>query len=150
MVRGAAAGAVATWVMDLTTTGLQVQQSEADAARERAARPGGRSSVAILVDRILAATGIDADEPTRQQLAEVIHYGLGAGPGALYAVLRDRVPLLGARRGIVYGALLWALNDELLNTRLGLAGPPDAYPLSTHFRGLVGHVVLGVVTDALV
>ena len=42
---------------------------------------------------------------------------------------------------------VWAVNDEYLNTRLGLAGPFAAYPIETHFRGLVGHVVLGVATD---
>jgi hypothetical protein len=47
----------------------------------------------------------------------------------------------------VFGALLWAVNDELANTKLGLAGPPTAYPRMTHLRGLIGHLVLGVGTD---
>src|SRR5687768_15954175 len=37
--RGAVAGAVATWVMDLATTGLFEAQSEEVTAREEAARP---------------------------------------------------------------------------------------------------------------
>jgi hypothetical protein len=48
---------------------------------------------------------------------------------------------------MVYGFLLWAINDEYLATRLGIAAPPEAYPPETHLRGLVGHLVLGVVTD---
>jgi hypothetical protein len=42
------------------------------------------------------------------------------------------------------------VNDEVLNTWLGLAGAFDAYPAETHWRGLVGHVVLGITTDATV
>ena len=83
----------------------------------------------------------------RPQVEQVVHYGLGVGPAVLYALLRRRVPLLGAGRGVVYGLLLFGINDELLNTALGFAGPPDAYPASAHVRGLVGHVTLGVATD---
>lgn len=48
----------------------------------------------------------------------------------------------------VRGALaLFAVNDEYLNTRLGLVGPIEAYPPETHLRGLAGHAVLGVGTE---
>ena len=77
---------------------------------------------------------------------QAVHFGLGVVPGALYATMR-RAPFGGATRGIALGLLLWALNDEYLNTRLGLAGPYDAYPPETHLRGLVGHLALGVTTD---
>jgi hypothetical protein len=50
-------------------------------------------------------------------------------------------------RGLLFGTFLWAVNDELLNARLGLSGPPTAYPLMTHVRGLIGHVVLGMGTE---
>ena len=42
------------------------------------------------------------------------------------------------------------VNDEFLNTRLGLAAPFGAYPIETHLRGLVGHLVLGVATDTTI
>ena len=68
--------------------------------------------------------------------------GCGAVPGALYAVARH-VPVVRALNGVGYGLALFVANDELLNTRLGFAGPARAYPPETHFRGLAGHVVLG-------
>jgi hypothetical protein len=49
---------------------------------------------------------------------------------------------------LIYGFLLWAINDEYANTALGLAAPPEAYPAETHLRGLVGHLVLGALTDS--
>ena len=147
MLRGGVAGGVATVLMDRATEAIQKRQSEADAVREAVARPNGRQAVENLVELAASRTGIGLDEASRAAAVNIVHYGLGVAPGAVYALLRHRVPLLGAGRGLFYGALLWAVNDELANTVLGTAGPPDAYPLSTHVRGLAGHLVLGVGTD---
>jgi hypothetical protein len=147
-IRGAMAGAAATWVMDLVTTGIYSQQSEAVTARETAARPRGQPSAANLVDLVTGRLGIALNREQRDAAIQAAHYALGVVPGVLYAIFRNRLPLLGAARGLVYGAVLFAVNDEYLNTRLGLAAPPEAYPMETHLRGLVGHLVLGVATDA--
>jgi hypothetical protein len=145
--RGAVSGAVATWVMDLATTGLFEAQSADVTAREEAARPNGRSSVGNLIARVEAMTGFELDDRQRALVEQAVHYGLGVFPGAVYGILRDRVPLVGAGRGLLYGLTLFVVNDEYLNTRLGLAGPYGDYPIETHWRGLVGHAVLGVTTD---
>jgi uncharacterized membrane protein YagU involved in acid resistance len=149
-LRGAVAGAVATWLMDQVTTTMLDGQREDVTSREEEARPKGKTAVGNLVDLTEDATGFEIDEQSRGQVEMGVHYALGVVPGALYGVLRRRVPLLGARRGLVFGFLLWAINDELLNTRLGLAGPPEAYPVETHWRGLVGHLVLGGATDTTI
>ena len=57
-IRGAFAGAAATWLMDLVTTGMLETQPREVTARERAAQPNGKSSVANLVDRVEASTGL--------------------------------------------------------------------------------------------
>lgn len=145
--RGAIAGAIGTWVMDWATTKMWDRESPEDRAQEEAAWPNGKPSVPNMVDFGERITGFRFDPELRPKVEQVVHYGLGVGPGVLYALLRDRVPVLGAGRGTVYGLLLFAVNDELLNTTLGFAGPPDAYPATAHVRGLVGHVALGVVTD---
>ena len=146
--RGAVAGAVGTWLMDLVTTGLLEQQSPETTQREEAARRNGKGTVENLVDRIEAKYGRPLGETQRSMLMQGIHYGLGVAPGAAYAVLRHRVPLVGAGRGLIYGLALWAVNDEYASLALGLSGPFGAYPLETHWRGLVGHVVLGMATDS--
>jgi uncharacterized membrane protein YagU involved in acid resistance len=134
--------------MDLVTTGLLEAQSAETTRREEAARPDGKGSVESLVDRIEAITGWSLTGSQRAAAMQGIHFGLGICPGALYGAVRRDLPLIGARRGLVYGVLLWAVNDEYLNTKLGLAAPFAAYPLETHWRGFVGHVVLGMATDA--
>ena len=147
MIRGAAAGGVATWVMDALTTGLMADQSKVEATKEKAAQPHGKSTVDNLIDLVSEQLAWTPDADQRARLQQGIHYGLGVMPGAFYALLRHRVPFLGAGNGLVYGFLLWAINDEYLATRLGIAGPVDAYPTETHLRGLAGHFALGITTD---
>lgn len=146
-IRGALAGAAATWLMDLVTTGMLEAQPREVTAREAAARPNGKSSVANLVDRVEAETGMTVPAAQRPMLENLIHYALGVVPGALYGVLRRYVPFARLGRGLAYGVLLFAANDEYANTKLGLAGPIEAYPPETHLRGLAGHAVLGVATE---
>lgn len=148
LVRGAIAGIAATWVMDRVTTAMQSSQPDEVDEREAAARPNGLSAVGNLVARLEAAWGLHLTDAQRSQVSNGIHFGLGIGPAALYALLRRRVPLVGFGGGLAFGFLVWALNDEYLNTRLGLSAPPSEYPPETHWRGLVGHLVLGSVTDS--
>ena len=44
---------------------------------------------------------------------------------------------------------MFLVNDEILAPVLGLASGPAAYPWQAHARGLVGHLVLGAVTDTV-
>ena len=146
-VRGAVAGAAATWLMDLVTTRLYEAQPEAVNEREAAAQPNGKSSVANMVDRFEAVTGLTIPRARRPIAESVVHYALGIVPGAIYGVLRRRLPFATAGEGAAFGLAIFALNDELLNTKLGLAGPFTAYPAQTHFRGLAGHAALGIGTE---
>jgi hypothetical protein len=146
-VRGALAGAAATWAMDQVTTVMLALQAPEVTRQEEAARPHGKGSVTNLVDRIEERTGFVVPPKRRPLVEQAVHYGLGAVPGALYAVVRRRIPFARAGNGLLFGLGLFAINDEYLNTRLGLAAPPPAYPPETHLRGLAGHAILGVGTE---
>jgi hypothetical protein len=148
-LRGAIAGAVATWLMDQVTTALLEKQSAEDTQSEEQARPNGKSSIENMLDRAEQLAGLQLGDEQRPLALQAIHYGLGVIPGAMYGVLRSRLSLVGAGRGVVYGLLLFAINDEYLNTELGFAGPYDAYPAQTHLRGALGHAVLGGTTDTV-
>lgn len=149
LMRGAVAGLVGTWLMDLVTTALLEQQPKKVTAREEAARPDSKTSVELMVERIEETAGVELDPEQRTLATQWIHYALGAVPGALYVFARERIPGVGAAHGMVYGTLLFIVNDEWLNWKLGFAGPPQAYPTETHVRGLLGHLVLGVTTDVV-
>lgn len=146
-LRGAVAGAAATWLMDLVTTGIFAVQAPDVTRREEAARANGKTSVANLIDRVEAQTGITVPEERRPMVEQAVHYALGVAPGAVYGVLRRYVPFARLGSGLAYGLVLFVVNDEYMNTKLGLAGPMEAYPPETHLRGLAGHAVLGVATE---
>jgi uncharacterized membrane protein YagU involved in acid resistance len=146
-LRGALAGAAATWLMDQVTTGLYEAQPPEVTKLEAAGRPNGKSSVANLVDRVESAAGFTVAARRRPAIEFAIHYALGIVPGAIYGVVRRYLPFARLGRGLAFGLALFAVNDEFMNTKLGLAGPVNAYPPETHLRGLAGHAVLGVGTE---
>jgi hypothetical protein len=144
--RGALAGAAATWAMDQVTTVMLSVQAPEVTKQEEAARANGKSSVTNLVDKVEAQTGLVVPRKRRPLVEQAVHYALGAVPGALYGIARH-VPFLRAGNGLLYGLGVYALNDNYVNTKLGLASSPQAYPPETHLRGLAGHAVLGVATE---
>jgi hypothetical protein len=146
-LRGALAGAAATWAMDQVTTLMYAVQAREVTEQERAARPNGRSSVENMIERAELETGFAVPPARRALVEQVVHYSLGAVPGAIYGVLRRWIPFARFGNGLGYGLAVFAANDEYLNARLGFSGPPGAYPPETHLRGLAGHAVLGVATE---
>jgi hypothetical protein len=144
--RGALAGVAATWAMDQVTTVMLSVQAPEVTKQEEAARANGKSSVTNLVDKVEAQTGLVVPRKRRPLVEQAVHYALGAVPGALYGIARH-VPFLRAGNGLFYGLGVYALNDNYVNTKLGLASSPQAYPPETHLRGLAGHAVLGVATE---
>ena len=146
-IRGGIAGAAATWAMDQFTTVMYEAQAPEVTEQEAAARPNGKGSVSNLVDRMEVETGYVVPVERRPLVEQLVHYTLGIIPGAIYGVLRRWVPFARLGSGVAFGLLLFAANDEYMNTKLGLAGPFEAYPPETHLRGLAGHAVLGVATE---
>ena len=146
-IRGAIAGAAATWAMDQVTTVMYAMQAREVTEQEKAAWPNGQPSVTNMVDMAEARTGLVVPPARRPLVENLVHYALGVVPGAMYGVLRKWVPFARFGNGLGYGLGLFAVNDEYLNTRLGFAGPPGAYPPESHVRGLAGHAVLGVATE---
>ena len=148
VIRGTIAGTVGTWVMDAVTTVLFDAQAPDVKRAEVAAQPNRKSSVANLVDRIERSTGVVVAEDNRPQVEQATHYSLGIGPAVAYAEARKVLPLRGPLAGILFGLLVFGLNDEYANSALGLSGPPGAYPLQSHLRGLAGHLAYGVTVQS--
>ncbi|GAB3350390.1 DUF1440 domain-containing protein [Modestobacter lapidis] len=146
--RGAAAGAVGVLAMDVVTWAMYRRESRLDLLREKRARRYGKDTAHAMVRRLTRAAGsrAGATEPNAAGIA--VHYGLGMGPGLLYAHQRHQHPWLRAGSGALYGLLLSIVNDEIAAPLLRVAGPPGAYPVKAHVRGLVGHLVLGMATEA--
>lgn len=142
---GAAAGYLAGPVMDQATTWFYERQSDASKQREGELLPEGAPLASA---RKLA--GLIGAEPTDEQagtIAATLHQGLGQLYGVVAAALTRRgVPPV--RAGLASGAAGFLLVDELANS-LFFTPPPQAYPVESHLRGLVGHLTFGATTGAL-
>ena len=146
LVKGAIAGAVATWVMGKVTSYLYEHEDRVARQEEDDVR-GGRTAYEVAAEKAAAVTGTTLHTRRRQELGSAIHWALGMGAGATYAVLRRRVQGLGSGAGTAFGTAFWAFLDEGLVPALGLTPGPRAFPRQTHARGFVGHLTFGTVTD---
>jgi uncharacterized protein DUF1440 len=148
VILGAAAGAGATWLMDLATTALLERQPRKATLREERAR-GERSAVENAAEKIGDVFGADLTRDERKKLGTAIHWSLGVFAGATYAGLRHSLPSLRYGSGLAYGVAFWLLMDEGANALLGFSAPPQEFPWQTHARGLAGHLVLGGAIEAV-
>ena len=142
---GAAAGYLAGQVMDRATTWFYERQSDASKRREGELLPEGAPMASA---RKLA--GLVGAEPTDDQtatLAATLHHSLGQLYGVVAAALTRRgVPPVAA--GLASGTAGFLLVDELANS-LFFTPPPQAYPVESHLRGVVGHLTFGATTGVL-
>ncbi|TWI51015.1 hypothetical protein IQ22_03717 [Pseudomonas duriflava] len=139
---GAAAGAVAVWVMDRVDWFAYDHVPEEAKQQTLAARPKGIDPAHVMVEKMAGTTGTGTSQPHLAGIAA--HYLLGVAPGAVYGALHEKMPGLSMGRGSMFGLGLFLMQDE------GLSGRPQEYPWQAHARGLVAHVVYGVVTDTVV
>lgn len=165
---GAAAGALGVWVLDRLDWFMWKRESPETRRQTTAARPNGEPPAHVVAGKVEEAIGVDApahnDVGQRIEHLETkglwkdphyaagaaVHYGLGVGPGAIYSVVQEKIPLPGPVRGALYGLTLFVSQDELANTVSGLAGKPRQYPWQAHARGLFQHIAYGIVTDAAI
>ncbi|HEV2149696.1 MAG TPA: DUF1440 domain-containing protein [Longimicrobiaceae bacterium] len=146
VLKGALAGAAATWAMGPVTGYLYEHESKQARSAEDEAR-GGKTAYGVAAERAAEAVGRELSDDERATYGSAIHWGLGVGAGAVYGALRGRLPGTDLGNGLLFGAAFWALVDEGANTALGLTPGPTAFPWQTHARGLAGHLVFGLAAD---
>jgi hypothetical protein len=146
LLKGAVAGAVATYVMGRVTSYLYEHEDREARHAEDQAR-GGRTAYEVAAEKVASSAGTSLEPRRRRELGSAIHWAMGIGAGAAYAVLRRRVQGLGSAAGTAFGTGFWAFLDEGLVPALGLTPGPRAFPWQTHARGFVGHLTFGTVTD---
>ena len=147
MLAGAVAGAAAIWVANKLDRAIYRSGSAASVRKSEAARPGGMDPAHVLAKRAADAVGVEVENPGDNPAGHTIHYGIAAGIGALYGLLRGMSPAVSTGRGAMFGIALFILKDEIGNTALGTAGNPLNYPLRDHVRGAATSTLFGIVTD---
>lgn len=149
LLAGALAGVIGVWVLDRVDWFNYRRESLESRLRTQHARPGGEDPAHVAASKLEHALGGEPDASRHHATAMGIHYAIGIGPAVAYAALRDRIPAMRAGAGAAFGATLFVLQDELLNTVTGLAGKPRDYPWQAHARGVVAHVIYGIVTESV-
>lgn len=147
--KGALAGAAGVWAMDRVGWVLWRLEDRENVHREYMARPGGLDPAHAAANRVADALDRPLSPKQPHPAGIAVHYALGIVPAMAYAALRRDVPEVAAGRGLLFGLGLFLLEDEGAAPLLGLASGPAAYPWQAHARGLVSHLVLGVVTHAV-
>jgi hypothetical protein len=142
---GAAAGYLAGRVMDQATTWFYERQSDASKQRENELLPEG--APAASARKLAGLVGAEPTDEQAGQLAATLHQSLGQGYGVAGAALAAAgVPPLAA--GVATGMAGFLLVDEAANS-LFFTPPPQAYPVESHLRGVVGHLAFGATLGVL-
>jgi len=141
------AGIGAAWVMNRATTAFYERQSEASKRREEEVGEG--VAYAVVVQKAAALVGREVEPDRAERLGEAFHYAMGAVLAPGYVLLRRRFGLPPVTAGLAFGLSVSVVVDEVANPLMGFTAPPQAYPLVTHLRGVVGHVVFGLTMAGL-
>lgn len=147
ILAGAVAGVAAIWVADKLDRAIYLSGGRENIRKTKAARPGGMDPAHVLAQRAADAAGVDVGDPKDNPAGHTIHYGVAAGMGALYGLLRGMSPGVSTGRGALFGIAMFILKDEIGNTALGTAGNPLNYPIRDHARGAATNMLFGIVTD---
>ncbi len=145
---GAVAGTLATLALSAMSQALYANESRGTYLREEWAR-GGKSANTVAVNKLAKAAGVSLSKPQSKVAEGALHFGIGAGSGAVYGAVRRHVPGPAIAKGLGFGATLWLTADEGLNPALGLTPGPTAFPWQAHARGLASHLVFGLATEGI-
>jgi hypothetical protein len=131
--------------MDLTTGWFFEHQSEASRRREVEVAPGG--TPVVVGKRLAELAGRDVTDAEAARISLLLHRSLGVAYGMAAAAL-VRAGVRPFRAGIVTGTTAFLLVDEGLSSA-AFTPPPQAYPVESHLRGVVGHLTFGVAVGAM-
>jgi hypothetical protein len=146
LVVAALAGYLATKAMETVSMKLYELESEEDRQREDALRPGPPYEIAA--KRIAASLGVELQGKALERASLAMHYGLALSWSPLYGVLRRTRGTHPALAGLGTGAAMSLIADEAITPLLGYSAPNRAYPLPTHLRGFLAHLVFGLAVAA--
>jgi hypothetical protein len=98
--------------------------------------------ISLLVRRLCSRCGLQLDKRGVEAGGETAHWLIGMANGVIYATLRERSSLLRRWHGLPIAALMFAM-DEVVAPLIGIAPPPQRFPLETHLRSAFNHAVFG-------
>ncbi len=139
--------AVGSWVQSLrsgngSNEGEPSDESGGGEQQSQGASEESLSAPEKVAKRGAGVLGIELDREQVALWGNRVHWLQGLQLGIPYQLLRSQP---GVRSGLVYGAALWLLTDELMLWAIGIAKSPASYPPKTHLDALAAHCVYGAV-----
>jgi len=145
---GAIGGFAGTNVLEKTTGLLTRFQSNRDKWIERELVKEEPTS-ALARRAAKTALGKELPEDQAKQLGNAVHWGYGIFWGAVYGVLRKRVPAISAAGGFPFGVALDAFGAGMLLPAFKLSPPATQFPVSTHLRDMTAHYAYAATTECV-
>ncbi|HEV2326319.1 MAG TPA: hypothetical protein VGS10_20450 [Terracidiphilus sp.] len=98
--------------------------------------------------KIARIGGRELTHEQKKKAGPVVHYSFGTLQGGVYGAVTEltRTPG-GFLPGVLFGAALFALADEVAVPALGFGGRPSENPASMHVYAAAAHCVYGVATE---
>ena len=153
ILRGALAGAIAGLVGAYAMERFQALWSDtAERARPKQTASAAKDEpTTVKAAERLAETVLHTELPeeVKPVAGEAVHYGMGALSGAIYGAVAEMLPFARAGNGLLFGAVLWWVADNMAVPAVGLSKMPSEYPPSTHAYALSSHLVYGFVTETV-
>jgi uncharacterized membrane protein YagU involved in acid resistance len=95
--------------------------------------------------KIARVAGRQLSHEQRKNLGPVVHYSFGTLQGGVYGSVIESAGVSGGfLPGLIFGASLFVVADEIAVPALGFSGKPTESPLSAHLYGLASHLVYGI------
>jgi putative membrane protein len=114
--------------------------------RQKVDGPEKEDATMKAAGKIVQLTGRKLSHEQKKKLGPVVHYGFGTIQGGVYGAVTEMAGgAKGFLPGMVFGASLFVLADELAVPAMGLSSRKA--PLSAHLYALASHMVYGVSTE---
>ncbi len=144
---GMIGGYVGTQAMAPVSMKLYELESEQTRQQEDRVRPGPPYEIAAR--KTTELLGLHLSDKQVEMVGTLgFHYGLGMSWGVVYQMLRRTTGLPAPMAALLMGATMSFIVDEGMTPLLGFSAPTRDYPLVTHLRGFVAHLVYGLGTAA--
>jgi hypothetical protein len=148
IIKGAIAGAAATWFMGQVTTWMYEHEDRQAREREDRAR-GGVPAYERAAEKAADLADVRLSKKARSQVGNGIHWATGIAAGVAYAVLRRQWRGAASGKGLPFGTAFFLTVDELMNPLLGFTPGPQAFPWQAHARGFGGHLAFGPTSELI-
>ncbi len=110
--------------------------------------PGVQSPLGNGLDvAAMALTGEPCPESVKSIAEPAVHFFFGAMAGVVYVLVSEKLPVLRAGRGVLFGVLFWLGLHEIALPLMGLSPSPAQMTVWEQGNELVTHVIFGVVLE---